>query len=137
VTGRCTPRKQLPGAIRWLQRTGAMLALAAALSCGEGLDCCAPPPTGTLLVTTVTTGVNLDADGYRVVALPQVAGRDSVTRWVGLDTTIAWRLEPTTHIVWLTDIQSSCVSTGDNLRSITITVDDTASTTFAVRCSAS
>ena len=99
-------------------------------------DCCGPPPLGTLLLTTVTTGVNVDPDGYTVVTKPQIAGRDSLSRPVGINAAIYWDLEPTTHTVRLTDIQSNCVSTGDNPRSISIPVGDTVSTTFEVSCTA-
>ena len=105
------------------------------VGCNEGPVCCAPPPVGTLLVTTVTTGVNLDPDGYTVVATPQISGRDSLSRAVGVNATLTWDLEPVTHSVRLTGVQSNCVPTGDNPRLVTIVVGDTVLTTFEVSCS--
>ena len=112
-----------------------LVSLLALLACGDVPVCCSPPPGGTLRVTTVTTGANLDPDGYTLVTRPQIAGRDSLTRAIGTNATVNWDLEPASHTVRLKDLQPNCVATGDNPRSITIAKGDTAPTTFAVNCS--
>jgi hypothetical protein len=74
--------------------------------------CCAPPLLGFLRVTTVTTGANIDPDGYTLVARPQIAGRDSLTQPIDVNATITWELEPATHAVRLKDVQSNCLPSG-------------------------
>jgi hypothetical protein len=118
----------------WIHRLGAALALATTAGCGAGRDCCGPPPTGTLHVTTVTTGVNLDPDGSTVVTRPQIFGRDSLSRPIGINETITWELEPATHTVRLSGVESNCAITNDNPRSVTVSVNASAFTTFEVSC---
>jgi hypothetical protein len=89
---------------------------------------------GTLHVTTVTTGVNLDPDGYMVVTRPQNAGRDSLSRPIGINETFVWDLEPTTHRVELSGVESNCIPSGNNPRSVTLAVGSSVSTTFDVNC---
>lgn len=103
--------------------------------CGNGRTCCAPPPGGFLQVTTVTTGTDIDPDGYTVLTRPQITGRDSLTRPIGSNAIITWELEPAVQAVELKDVQSNCSPSGDNPRFITIVEDDTVATTFNVACS--
>jgi hypothetical protein len=112
-------------------------AVAAAALATNGCDpwvCCAAPQPGYLRVTTVTTGVNIDPDGFTLVTTPQIAGRDSLTRPIAVNTTVTVGLEPTGQTVRLKDLQSNCTVVGDNPRFITITVRDTAAATFTVSC---
>ena len=116
--------------LRVLSTAGMLLAAACRVA-----PCCAPPLGGFLQVTTATTGANVDSGGYTLVVKPQVVGRDSLTRAIGVNDAITWELEPVTSAVTLEEVQSNCLVLDENPRLITLVQGDTAATTFRVNCS--
>ena len=116
--------------IRWL---GGLIALSlpfAAASCGDDNGGTSPSTTGNLEVSAITTGSNLD-DGYTVSVdsgTPQAIGANGTV-------TIS-NLTAGSHSVELAGIQANCTVDADNPRSVTVTGGSTASTTFAVTCTA-
>jgi len=89
--------------------------------------------TGVIEVTTVTSGVNLDANGYQVSVdggTPQAAGVNGVVRFSGVSAG--------DHLVSLGDAAPNCLVSGENPRTLSVVVGgvtrDTSRTTFAVAC---
>lgn len=117
----------LPARIRiWLGKVSMCLLLA---SCGGDTELVAPS-TGSIALSTSTTGAPLDPDGYSVM----VDGTE--VRAVGINTvTLLTDLAEGAHDVELTGVASDCEVQGSNPRSVTVTAGDTASTAFAVSCS--
>lgn len=90
------------------------------ISCGQ---------TGTVTVAAVTTGDNLDADGYEFVidgGTPQAIGSNAT-----LDVT---DLEPGTSEVELVGIAPNCFVTGENPQSVDVMAGETSTATFDVSC---
>lgn len=83
---------------------------------------------GALRVTTVTTGVDLDLNGYTVL----LEGQQRAT--VPTNGTVAVSLAAGTHTLALGDISSNCTVTGSNPQSVVIPVHDTARVTFQLAC---
>lgn len=106
------------------------IAIAVALTlgaCGDD-DGTAPPTTGTLEVTVLTTGDAPDPDGYTLTV-------GSVTRDVGINGgEIFSDLPEGGQTVELGDIAADCTVTGENPRTVVVTAGETASTTFDVTC---
>jgi dipeptidyl aminopeptidase/acylaminoacyl peptidase len=102
----------------------AILFLAAA--CGDELI---PPGEGTLDVQVVTTGSDLDLDGYTVV-LDGGTGRPVAVSG-GL---IVSDLSPAEYSVTLTGADPNCQVQGENPRAVTVVAGQTVSTAFAVSC---
>jgi hypothetical protein len=94
------------------------------------------PPSSALRLTTITTGDDIDPDGYTVVAMRHHVGLDSLSHAAEANGTIVWELSPVTYWISLEDVQANCLVRDDNPRSIAIVEGDTVSTTFAVRCTA-
>lgn len=89
-----------------------------------------PPASGSVEVTTATTGVDLDPDGYDVVL-------DGATRKIGInDATVFDQLDPGSRQVSLSGIQGGCAVQGDNPRSVTVVAGEMARTTFQIECAA-
>ncbi len=89
----------------------------------------APPPTGSLEITTVTTGVNLDSDGY--LCSLDFNSRDPM----GVnDTGILTGLSVGNHSVLLMDIADNCQVSGSNPRWVSVVADQTAQMTFSITC---
>jgi Tol biopolymer transport system component len=88
------------------------------------------PITGSVEVTTVTTGVDIDPDGYTV----SVAG--GTGQAIDVDGTIT--VSGVVHgdrTVQLANLQSNCsVVNGDNPRTVTVPGEGTVQTTFEVSC---
>ena len=89
--------------------------------------------TGVIEVTTVTSGVNLDANGYQVYrngGQGQLVGVNAVLRLSGVD--------GGDHEVHLGDVAPNCLVSGENPRTLSVAVGgvtrDTARTTFTVAC---
>ena len=100
---------------------------AAAVACGgESLDV---PTTGSLQVTSATSGTDLDPDGYTVT----IDGTDRGTVGVSGTLTIE-QLAPGGHSVGLSGVAGNCQVQGDNPRTSSITVGATASAAFAITC---
>ncbi|HUP53366.1 MAG TPA: hypothetical protein VM198_12870 [Longimicrobiales bacterium] len=88
------------------------------------------PITGSVQVTTVTTGIDIDPDGYTV----SVDG--GTAQAIGVDATIV--ISGVVHgerTVQLLNLQSNCsVVNGDNPRTVTVPGEGTVETTFEVSC---
>ncbi|MEX2157598.1 MAG: hypothetical protein WD773_12265 [Gemmatimonadales bacterium] len=89
--------------------------------------------TGVIEVTTVTSGVNFDANGYQVSldgGTPQAVGVNGVVQFSGVSAG--------DHLVSLGDAAPNCPVSGENPRTLSVAVGgitrDTARTTFAVAC---
>jgi hypothetical protein len=100
----------------------------AGLSCGGG-DVTPPATTGSLAITTSTTGPEPDGDGYAVsiddgteTAIPAsgTLQRDNV--------------EPGTHSIRLTGIAANCTVAGENPRTISVEAGTTARVDFTITC---
>jgi probable HAF family extracellular repeat protein len=100
------------------------------LGCGGG-DVTTPPTTGSLAITTNTSGPEPDADGYAVtidggteIAIPAsgTLQRDNV--------------EPGNHTVRLTGMAANCTVAGENPRSVSVPAGETMTVTFELTCSA-
>ncbi len=115
--------------IRRTLTAGVVVALAGVVAAGCGDDDPAPPTTGAIGVTTVTTGDNPDADGYAVSLDGNVAGNIGVN-----DVLIVPDLTAATYSVGLTNVAANCTVAGDNPRDLAVTAGLTENTTFNVDC---
>src|SRR5207249_4275037 len=87
--------------------------------------------TGSLKVTTSTTGSDLDPDGYTVV----VDGSQSTA--IGINSSVTFSgLSPGDHSVQLNGVAQNCTVSGSNPRTVSITAGSTTMTTFTVSCAA-
>jgi len=98
--------------------------------CGEGGAIIGPPPPGAVQVTTVTNGVEPDADGYSVQMDAEPA-----TAIGSAETHTFTGVTPGDHALRLEGLAANCTVSGDNPRSVTVTASDTTSVTFEVTCS--
>jgi len=95
---------------------------------GDGDEGPAPAATGSLNVTTITTGSLLDSDGYAVLV-------DGQGRWIAINGTLEIpSVMPGERVVDLDGVQSNCATSGPNPRTITVLEGETTSTTFEVGC---
>src|SRR5213079_3127488 len=86
--------------------------------------------TGSLKVTTGTTGSDLDPDGYTVV----VDGSQS--KAIGINNSVTFSgLSPGNHSVQLNGLAQNC-TVSSNPRTVSITAGSTTKTTFSVGCTA-
>jgi hypothetical protein len=91
------------------------------------------PSTGTLTVTTSTTGSNVDPDGYTVAVdagTPQAIATNTST---GITFT---GLSATRHTVVLSGIASNCTVTGGPSQTKTVIAGQTVTLAFTVTCAA-
>jgi preprotein translocase subunit YajC len=90
-----------------------------------------PPTTGTVRVTTTTSGAEPDADGY-------TASLDGgAEQSIGASTNLAIEaVTPGTHTVELAGIAANCTVAGENPRTASVTAGETAEVAFAIDCSA-
>jgi Tol biopolymer transport system component len=107
-----------------------LVTVAAALACG-GESLVIPPDTGTLQVTTSTSGAEPDADGYIVTVDGTDHGAIPATGTVSVET-----LSAGDHVVGLSGVAGNCQAQGENPRTVAVTAGATASVTFAVTCTA-
>src|SRR2546426_383628 len=84
---------------------------------------------GTLRVTVVTTGVDLDTSGYTVLVDGEPVGAVASNGAVTVSPVTSG-----TRSVSLADVSSNCMLTGGNPRSVVIPVYDTARVAFEVSC---
>ncbi len=89
---------------------------------------CSSLPTGTLELTTSTSGDDLDEDGYTVA----VDGTDRGP--VGIDETVTFDLPTGDREVELRGIADNCEVQGENPRILPVNEEQTTPTTFAVVC---
>jgi hypothetical protein len=92
---------------------------------------CVPPPeeTGSIEITAVTTGGNVDPDGYRVSA-----DNGNVQDLAVDGTQTITGLAPGPHLVRLAGFATNCTVAGDNPKSVTVTAGQTATVSFTVTC---
>src|SRR5438876_1204327 len=91
------------------------------------------PPSGSLRVTTSTSGDNLDTDGYTVTVdgtTSQSIGNNSSTGVTFSGLSVA------SHTVELTGVANNCTVTAPNPRTVAVTDGATAVTAFVVTCTA-
>src|SRR5439155_1279326 len=86
--------------------------------------------TGSVTVTTSTSGGTPDSDGYTVT----VDGGQSRSLGVNTSTTYSG-LTATSHTVELTGIAGNCTVSGQNPRTVTVATSGT-TTTFTITCAA-
>ena len=117
----------------WLRLCGglaAMLMPLAMAGCGDD-NGTTPPSTGSLEAVAVTTGSDLDADGYTVTV---DAGSSQA---IDANGTVTFsNLSGGDHEVALSGVAANCTVAGENPRTVTVTAGSTASTTFNVSCAA-
>ena len=115
--------------VRRVLTVGLVVALGGVVAAGCGDDDPAPPTTGQIAVTTVTTGDNPDADGYALTLAGNPAGAIGVNA-----VTIIPDLTSGTYAVALTDVAANCTVAGDNPRDLDVTAGVSTTTTFSVDC---
>ena len=93
------------------------------------VSCTAITTTGALQVTTVTTGVALDADGYAVTVDDTGAQAIAVNGTVTFRTVVAG-----SHYVTLHGVAVNCGYAGRNPKLVMVVAGDTAAVSFAVSC---
>ncbi len=94
---------------------------------------CAAPPTGSLRVTTSTSGESPDVDGYTVT----VDGSDSQPIGSNSSSGVTFSgLSVSSHSVELTGVAANCTVTAPNPRDVAVTAGGTATTAFVVTCTA-
>ena len=107
-----------------------LIALPTALACnGDNLTV---PDTGTLEVTTSTSGPEPDPDGYTVqvdVEQPKAIGATGSLQ--------SSELSAGSHTVLLSGAAPNCVVAGENPRTVSITAGQAATISFAITCAAS
>jgi len=123
-----TSRQTRPGA-RWCLVLGALVVGAACSTDNPWSP--AAPTTGSLSVTTITTGGEFDLDGY----LLNVAGQDQGA--IELNATRRFdHLAPGESFVDLADIASNCSVAGDSRQTVTIVAGASRSVRFELGCTA-
>jgi PKD repeat protein len=94
------------------------------------VSCPTPPPTtGSLAVTTSTSGPSQDPDGYTVT----VDG--DASRPIGLNQTVTFTdLSVASHTAVLSGIAANCTVSGGTSRTVDVTAGNTATASFSVSC---
>jgi hypothetical protein len=116
---------------RWLICSLLLPILAGGLACGGEDRLAAALTTGTLEVTTSTSGAEPDDDGYIVQMDAEPA------QAIGANATLQTAdVAPGTHSVQLGEIAPNCTVAAENPRTVTIVAGETATVDFAVTCEA-
>src|SRR5437867_8931280 len=97
---------------------------------------CAPtgPTTGSLSVTTATSGASgdLDPDGYTVTL------DGTTSRAIGINASVTFTgLTAGSHSVVLSGVAGNCTVSGGTSRTVSVTAGSTASTSYSVSCAPS
>lgn len=106
----------------------------AALAC-KGSE--SPPTTGTIRVTSASTGTDLDPDGYIVTLQGDTAHgtSGSGTLPLAVNGTVTFSdLKPGGYFVGLGGAAANCPIVGDQTRMVTVTAGGTAQVTFQISC---
>jgi Tol biopolymer transport system component len=99
--------------------------------CGDSTGPTIATTTGSLLVTTVTTGDTLDLDGYAFML------DDTVSEALGINDSLTFvDLAPVDHTVELHVVQVNCTLRDDLRQIVSVTAGDTARAVFEVTCAA-
>jgi Tol biopolymer transport system component len=109
-----------------MRRSVVLVALLAA-ACG-GDDVTVPPGSGTLEISTTTTGVEIDPDGYTF----RTDNADAEP--IGSNDSNRSPQSVGSHAVELSGLSANCSVSGNNPQNIEVTADQTASVAFAVTC---
>jgi hypothetical protein len=105
---------------------GDVVALHFSVECGT-----LPPVTGTLTVTTVTSGPGADPDGYTF------AIGDGARQPIGASATVSVAsVAAGATAVALSGVAAGCLVGGQNPRPVTVPADGTVEVSFAITCSA-
>jgi hypothetical protein len=89
------------------------------------------PTTGTLIITTVTSGPSPDADGY-LVSVDGGTGQP-----IGSSATVTLaNVSATQHTIELLGVAPNCSVTGDNPLGVAVEAGETARVSFSVTCAA-
>jgi hypothetical protein len=92
---------------------------------------CSSAANGSIRVTTVTTGEDVDPDGYTV----QLVGYAPYEFYVPASGFYTYPgVQPGGYSVELRGVASNCTVSGSNPRPVTVTIGATADATFAVTC---
>jgi len=108
---------------------GVVVALPAVVAVGCGDDDDDVPTTGGIQVVTVTTGDNIDVDGYTISLDGNLAGAIDVNGQVVIPDLTAGDYQ-----VGLTEVAANCTVAGDNPRAVNVTAGQTENTQFDVAC---
>jgi Tol biopolymer transport system component len=107
------------------------IAAGASASVAYTINCAPPPPrAGTLRITTATSGLDADLDGY-TLALDGGAGQPVPLNGV----TAVPNLAPGDHTVLLGGIAENCTAGSANPRPVTVAPETTTDLSFAISCS--
>lgn len=98
------------------------------LGCGGG-DVQAPPTTGSLTITTVTTGTTPDPDGYTLKI-----DSDPVEVVTANATLHRTEINPGNHTVEIGGVAANCTLSGDKLRTVAVRAGETTPLGFVVTC---
>lgn len=99
-------------------------------------------PTGSLHVTTATTGSPPDPDGYAACVDPASDGAGGTacgyggSSAVGVNGTVTMTVDTGAHTVLLMGVAANCAVAGDNPRAVNATRGEIAAVPFAVACAA-
>jgi hypothetical protein len=89
------------------------------------------PPSGSLRVTTSTSGENLDSDGYTVTVDGTTSQPIAINNGSGVTFS---GLSVSSHTVELSGVAANCTVTAPNPRSVAVTAGGIATTTFTITC---
>jgi len=90
-----------------------------------------PPTTGSLSVSTATTGSNVDGDGYTVT----VDGSNGQP--IGINASATFNnLSAASHTVVLSGVASNCTVSGGPSQTVTVPAGGSSSASFAISCQA-
>src|SRR5205823_1022221 len=92
-----------------------------------------PPTTGSIKVTTSTSGSDLDPDGYTVTV---DAGNSQSIPTNSSDGVTFINLSAGNHPVVLSGMASNCTVTGGDTHTVSVIAGQTVSTAFSVTCAA-
>lgn len=122
LSGNCTLAGDNPRAVEVAAGTAAQVTFA--------VSCTAlPPATGSITITTATTGESRDPDGYAFVIDDRSAQPIGLDASVGLD-----GLAPGDHTVGLRGASPNCTIAGDNPRPASVAAGATATVAFTISC---
>jgi hypothetical protein len=99
---------------------------------GDWTTASAPPPaTGSLQITTATSGSSPDPDGYTVTIDGTEQGIVGASGGLTINTVTSG-----THLVGLGGVAANCQIQGDNPRAVTVPAGGSATVAFAITCTA-
>lgn len=114
----------------WIRRGAVRTSLAFLVACGSACSTGTGPKAGTIEVDVLTTGANLDPDGYTLSV-------NGVDQQVAVDDTLALAdRAPGSYRLELKDVAANCSVAGDNPLDLTLAGNDRARADFVVSCDA-